>query len=361
MAASTKEYSDLRKATPLASLQRAYGVFGLVHSADGKISLFRDHFPRHLSSAANIAGKALGGNAPLRITPYPQPGEMDADTLIKAFSECRQLAGHKDLELVSAVQYLVRDLQSDDKASFSTLWQADPHSTTVLLNNLLEDWYFSDQRNDIIAQSLKWQNQAKETQASVCASITNAFAAHGPIFACKVDLLHQDHVPKTKGQAAEQYVQLLQGQVFPHANASQVKTWQSTFHTELLELLSSAQQLRTWVYVASYSRLIGPYTTAILLFDGASAVADEVHHVLQTAWNTTTDGRGYSFPWSPTQCQWAGAIESADDVKFHELLHGLECVALSEMYVRPRCLRNQPTFVVGSTLELNKETENEHV
>ncbi|HEY4072861.1 MAG TPA: hypothetical protein VGM52_07145, partial [Herbaspirillum sp.] len=324
MAAATQMVAATAVVSTYAKLQRACQVFGLVHSIDGEVTVFRDHLARHLSNAVNITGKALGGDNPLRVTVHQQDGAMDAITLLKALSDCEQLVRYKDLGFVSAVEYFVHNQQYEDVVAIGNFWSSDPYGETARLNKLLADLHHGGLRQHVTTQSVGWQKQADARWASIQSGIEGVFAANDTIFACKADLLHQDYVPKNKVQVMTRYDQLTQGQTFTHADVGQVQSWQRAFHTALSESITCQQKLLAWVYVTSYSRITGPYTTAVLLFDGAGVAPDEVHDVLQTSWNTATDGQGYCFHWSSSKCLWAGRIEPCDDIKRHGLLHGLE-------------------------------------
>jgi len=353
--------TSMQTTTPVvntyAKLLRACGVFGLTHSADGNISLFRDHLARHLFSAVNVAVKVLGGDAPLRVPACQERGETDAADLMRAFADCGQLARYTDLAFAPTVESLINHSQHDEMHMIRSRWSSDPLDATVRLNKLLQDIHHVARQNRVITQSLAHQRQAERIWANTQTSIQGVLAAGEKIFACKVDLLHRDFVPKSKDEVASLHCQFTQGAALSHPDVVQTQSWRSAFHTLLSGSIPRQQKLLAWVYLTSYSHIHGPYTTAVFLFDGISISPGDVHGVLTKAWLTATDGHGHCFHWPSSTCKWADFMAASDDSKRADLLLGLESVALAGMYVRPRCLNGELPLTVGLGHEFHKEPE----
>lgn len=352
-----------------AYVKQAGITLNVAHCLDGRAHWFFDRFPQTTYALIKLGGQVFGSDRELFPIDYRSGKVGNEAQLMGVIRLATQLEPllPRDIAPAPVIEMTLSSLRSGRLAEVNALTGSLIESAERAnddVNNLRHE----GTHNSVKELTSAWQCGAEESNARLEACVSDAFVRQPNLLAMKLDLSIREYLPANQQQAYSMYEREFEknrhdqqkslgttAPWLPHDRLDRMLSSRDAFRAKLVHTKLSHARLINYILILKFSRITGPYLTAVLLFDGShDDVSVSLSGELSRLWNDATAGGGFCYRWSEPQCPWDGLIKPSDEKKRVALLFELECSALSGKYVRAKPTLAVPIFTIGDCNELGE-------
>ncbi|CAJ8786385.1 Uncharacterised protein [Burkholderia pseudomallei] len=344
-----------------AYVKQAGITLNVAHCLDGRAHWFIDRFPQTTYALIKLGGQVFGSDRELFPIDY-RSGKVGNEAQLMGvirMATQRDPLLPRDIVPAPIIEMTLSSLRSGRLAEVNALTGSLIESAERA-NEDVNNLRYEGTRNSAKERTSAWQRGAEESNARLDACIGDAFVHQPNLLAMKLDLSIKEYLPANQQQAYSMYElefeqrhhdqqeSLGTAPWLPHDRLDRMLASCDAFRAKLVHTRSSHARLINYILVLKFSRITGPYLTAVLLYDGSHGdVSVPLFGELSRLWDDATAGSGFCYRWNEVQCPWGGLIKPSDEKKRVALLFELECSALSGKYVRAKPTLAVPIFAIG--------------